>query len=150
MPRLTVTTFGVVSSSKPSAPRVTPKPLRPRPPKGRRASAVGTNQIVDGDDAGVDARGEHAGGGFVARKNARGQRKGTIVGAENSFVIVRHGDDGKHGSEDIFAQQSAGGSNAAKNDRAVGLKVSRNKMRAPGERVLDQRAQIPCAAGSRF
>ena len=33
LPRLTVTTLGAVSSNKPSAPRVTPKPLRPRPPK---------------------------------------------------------------------------------------------------------------------
>ena len=41
-PRRSLTVFTTVMPSSPSAPRVVPKPLRPRPPNGRRGSAVGT------------------------------------------------------------------------------------------------------------
>ena len=74
---------------QPSSPRVVPKPLAFTPPKGMRGSAVGNDEVVDEDEAGLELRGERAGLRDVAGEDgsAEGEVGGVDEGDGCGFVV---------------------------------------------------------------
>lgn len=119
------------------------------------AGIAGRNDhVVEADDADVELRREPVAGGFIAGENARTQRIGTIVCAGHGFVVVRDGDERKHGGENVFAQDAEQRRNAGQNDRSADGTIAMNRagdeVSAGGEGFFEERAEFLAAAEVRM